>query len=189
MTPYEAFQLYTALRLHFTSSSYDYFKYQGKTRTDHRVFERRKDKYHFYKLSKHRDPQGLIVSNFAEGNGSWIGDLLTEEAGERYTNWLSRQQSLTYQFSSDLGRFDDNFVSHFKVKEGQHPDILVALKRGEISIETLAILNNLLNFFPIWDKKISDPVLWPNVRDRCLKYSPFIKYDKTKVKQILKDLL
>lgn len=189
MTPYECFQLYNALKLHFTSPSYDFFKYQGKTRSDHRVFEKRRDKYHFYKLSKHRDPQGLIVANLAQGTGSWVGDLLTEEAGERYTNYVARQQSLTYTIKSELERLGDGFKSAFKVREGQHPPLLVAYRRGELSIETLTILNNLLNFFPIWDKKISDPVLWPNVRDRCLKYSPFIKYDKTKVKQILRDLL
>lgn len=189
MTPYESYQLYNALKLHFTSPSYDYFKYQGKTRSDHRAFEVRRDKYQFYKLSKHRDPQGLIVSNFIAGAGNWIGDLFTDEAGERYNGWLSRQQSITYRFQSDMERLEDDFKSHFRVKAGQHPSLLVFVKRGDISIETLAILNNLLTFFPVWDKKIEDPVLWPNIRDRCLKYSPFIKYDNTKIKKIVKDLI
>lgn len=189
MTPYESFQLFNALKLHFQSPSYDYFKYQGKTRSDIRSFEVRRDKHQFYKLSKHRDPQGLIIANFVQGAGSWIGDLFTEEAGQRYNDWLARQQSITYRFQSDLGKLEDDFKSHFRVKAGQHPSLLVLVKRGDVSIETLTILNNLLTFFPIWDKRIEDPVLWPNIRDRCLKYSSFIKYDKTKIKQIVKDLL
>lgn len=189
MTPYECFQLYNALKLHFTNPSYDYFKYQGKTRIDHRVFERRKDKYQFYKLSKHRDPQGLIVANFAAGSAGWIGDLLTEEANDRYTDWLGRQQSITYRFQSDMEKLADNLKSNFQVKEGQHPPLLVYVKRGVISIETLTILNELLSFFPTWDIKINDTVLWPNIRNRCLKYAPFITYDRVKIKQILKNLL
>ncbi len=45
---YEAFGLYQALKLHFTTDSYDYFKYGGKTNISVTEFENRKDNYHFY---------------------------------------------------------------------------------------------------------------------------------------------
>ncbi len=58
---YEAFGLYQALKLHFTTDSYDYFKYAGKTNISVTTFENRKDKYHFYKLSrKYSNKEDLI---------------------------------------------------------------------------------------------------------------------------------
>ena len=53
MSPFEAYKLYTAIKNHFTTESYDYFKYNGKVRASEHTFETRKDKYMFYKLSKH----------------------------------------------------------------------------------------------------------------------------------------
>ena len=52
MTGYEAFSLYNSLKLHFSQQTYDYFKYNGKSNISVNSFENRKDKYHFYKLSR-----------------------------------------------------------------------------------------------------------------------------------------
>ena len=52
MTGYEAFSLYESLKLHFTKESYDFFKYNGKTKVSVQSFENRKDKYHFYKIGR-----------------------------------------------------------------------------------------------------------------------------------------
>ena len=52
MTGYEAYCLYNSLKLHFNSDSYDYFRYNGKISSSIEAFENRKDKYHFYKLSR-----------------------------------------------------------------------------------------------------------------------------------------
>lgn len=188
MTPYEAYQLFLGIKMHFTQPSYDYIKYGGKVNATLDSFNRRRDKYHFAKLAKHREPATYLLAQFVSGEfAGWVGDLFTEEAERRYTDYVARVQSLTYNFQSDLRKFDDDFTSKFKVKGGQHPEALVMLRRGDISIETLTILNNLLNFFPIWDTRIEDTILWPSVRDRCLKYKPFLVYDKTKIKQLVRE--
>ena len=70
MTGYETYTLYNALKLHFTKESFDFFKYHGKTNVTSEQFENRKDKYHFYKLSRKitdRDEMILfLVYNFIE---------------------------------------------------------------------------------------------------------------------------
>ena len=58
-TGFAAFALYNALKLHFTSESYDYFKYNGKTNVSPQSFMTRKDKYQFYKLSRKYNPEEL----------------------------------------------------------------------------------------------------------------------------------
>lgn len=189
MNPFEAYQLYSALKLHFTTP-YDYFKYNGKTNVTFDAFNRRRDKFQYNKLSKQRDPQGFIVANFiSDCPPKWIGDLNTDEANERYVQFLARTQSLTYRFDTEVRGLSRPLVSGFKTKNGQFPEVLVKFRHGDISIETLTILNNHLNVFPIWDKKINDTILWPSMRDRCLNYQPFLKYDVGKIKGILADVM
>lgn len=190
MTPFEAYKLFLAVKMHFTQPNYDFFKYNGKVNATLDSFNRRRDKYHFAKLAKHKDALGYLVAQYTAGNFTgWAGDLFTEEAELSYTYYLGRRQSLTYLFQTDLGKLEEGFVSKFKVKDGQHPEALVLFRRGGISIETFTILNDLLNFFQLWDTRIDDTVIWPSIRERCLKYRPFLHYDKAKIKSILRPLI
>ena len=188
MTPYEAYQMFLGIKMHFTQPSYDYFRYNGRVNATIDSFNRRRDKYQFAKLGRHKDPYHYLIAQYSSGNFTgWVGDLFTEEAEREYRAYLARRQSLTYNFKSDLGIIGENFVSKFKVKDGQHPEALVMFRRGDISIETLAILNKLLKFFPFWDTRIDDTIIWPSTRDRVIKYTPFIEYDKVKIKSLIQD--
>jgi len=57
--------------------------------------------------------------------------------------------------------------------------------QDEISIETICILNDIMNFFPAWKKKIDDDIIWPEFANKCLKYTPFINYDKDKFTKLI----
>ena len=190
MTPYEAYKLFLAVKMHFTQPNYDFFKYNGKVNANLDAFNRRRDKYHFAKLAKHKDPMGYLVAQYTAGNFTgWAGDLFVEETERIYTQYLARQQSITYNFQTDLEKLEEGFISKFKVKDGQHPEALVMYRRGNITIETFTILNNQLHFFQLWDIRIDDTVLWPSIRERCLKYRPFLHYDTVKIKSILRPLM
>ena len=66
-TGYAAYVMFQSLKLHFSSESYDYIKYHGKTNTKKEVFEKRKDKYTFYKISRKynlEDMKDFYISNF-----------------------------------------------------------------------------------------------------------------------------
>ena len=190
MTPFEAYKLFLAVKMHFTQPTYDFFKYNGKVNAQLDAFNRRRDKYHFAKLAKHKDALGYLVAQYTAGNFTgWAGDLFTEDSEWIYTQYLARQQSITYNFQSDLQKLEEGFISKFKVKDGQHPEALVMFRRGNITIETFTILNDILHFFQLWDTRIDDTVLWPSIRERCLKYRPFIHYDKAKIKSIIRPLI
>jgi hypothetical protein len=74
-----------------------------------------------------------------------------------------------------------------KVTPGKHPKLLSETMSGTTTIETMVILNNIMNFFPMWNKKIDDDIIWPNFRLKCEKYTPFVTFDKVKFKSILKE--
>lgn len=187
MTPFESYKTFLAVKSHFTTDSYDYVKYNGKVNASSTSFETRKDKYQFYKLSKHKNPLQYLVANFVDGDLKWIGDLFDDKSEKVYADWLKRQQSLTYIFEQDLNKLLTNFDDNVIVKNGQHPYLLKQYLRREISIETIIILNDILGFFGHWNKKIEDGVLWPSIYKKLSKYKPFFHYDMFKCRKILKD--
>jgi len=195
MTGYEAFSLYESLKLHFNKDSYDFFKYNGKTNVTVTSFENRKDKYHFYKLSrKYSDKQELtdfIVANLMVSERLWVGDLLCEDAEVRYRARKKTLQSLSYVFENDCRTLFEgqNPNDILKVSDGDYPVLLRKAVRNEIAIETVCMLNKILNFVPKWDKQITDTIRWPDYRKKLLKYASFLPQDTVKYKLILKKVL
>lgn len=187
MTPFEAFQEYLALKQHFSSDSYDYIKYGGKVSAKQDTFEKRRDKYQFYKLSKKIDVSGYLVANFIHNHKLWVGDLNSKSCEDTYSKWKSRQESLSYKFKTDLEKLDDDFNSNFKIIDGQYPPIIRKYQFDEISLETLVILNKIVNFLPHWNDKISDTIVWPELKKRIEKYTPFVSFDEKKFKEITKN--
>jgi hypothetical protein len=196
ITGYECFNLYQALKLHFSSDSYDFFKYSGKKRTSVNSFESRKDKYYFYKLSRRLPNQEelilFLVSNFLENEECWIGNLLTEESEIIYRKRQKVLQSLSYIFENDCIKIFESVENPNEVlicKNGEYPKLLTMVLRNEIQLETFCILNKLLNFFPTWQNKITDTVRWPSFKRKVEKYAAFIQYDVIKYKIILRKVI
>lgn len=186
------YMMYTALRLHFTSDSYDYFKYNGKTNTTKESFLTHKNKYFFYKLSRKysfEEARAFFVANFMKEDVKWVGELLTEEAEENYLEWQKRVQSLTYQFENDVQYLFDRYSPEelLKVPKDGNPILLDELLRKKVCIETIIVMNGILKFLPTWKKKIEDDIIWPTWYKKIVKYEPFLDYDKQKYKNILKE--
>lgn len=193
-TGFAAFALYNALKTHFTSTSYDFFKYNGKTNVSKETFLKRKDKYSFYKLSRKyslEELRNFYLANFIYGDSTWVGEMTGPDGEVAYKKWQKTNQSLTYVFENDiLGLVgNDTPDAMLKVNDGQHPVLLREVMSGNITVETLAILNDIMNFFPMWNRKIDDDIIWPNWRLKVEKYTPFIHYDKVKFKNILKEVV
>jgi hypothetical protein len=196
ITGYEAFGIFQALKLHFTSDSYDFFKYNGKSKVSVDAFENRKDKYHFYKLSRrltNRDELIMfIVANFVQNENIWVGDLLTEESETIYRQRQKVIQSLSYIFENDCRKlFDgiDNPNEFLKVTNGEYPVLMTKTLQRDIEIETLCIINKILGFMPNWNNKIEDTIRWPLFYRKVIKFSEFLPKDVTKFKMILKKVI
>jgi hypothetical protein len=179
--------MYVALKNHFTSPTYDYFRYNGKTRASIKTYEARKDKYFFEKLGRKRNVEEFILANIIEqGATVWVGDLANEQQSEdNYRKWVKRQQSMTYAFTNELDKLDPTYDKNIIVVDGQHPPLLKHVVQHEVSLETLIVLNDLVSFYRHWNKKIEDQIIWPSIYQKCKKYKPFLKYDKDKLKSIV----
>lgn len=187
MTPYECYVDYLALKRHFTTNSYDYFKYNGKVRVKIDAFEKRKDKFFFEKLSKHRDPHGVILANILKSKDIWIKELVSDKAQENYNLWIKKTQSITKHVESELWLLDDNFDSNFKVVSGNHPPLLKLFLSDKLSLESLIILTTISGCIPHWCKNMKDDFIWDDVNKKIIKTKPFIHYDVEKIKKICLD--
>lgn len=195
MTGYETYVLYNALKLHFTQDSYDFFKYQGKSRATVDSFEKRKDKYLFHKLSRKYNSQDemaqFLIANFVEDPNIWVGQLLQEESEQIYQNQQKVLQSLSYVFENECRELFESVKNPNELLKtnGDYPVLLTKTLRKEVHFETLCILNKILNFVPVWDKKIIDTIRWPDFKKRMIKFTTFLPSDVIKYKLILKKVL
>ena len=188
MSAFECYKEYLALKNHFTKPNYDYFRYNGKLKTNSDSFNNRKDKLFFQKLAKHPDVHNFLIANLSDNEKYWIRELAySEEAENRYKQWLKRQQSLTYVFKQQLGKLDSDFNQNFIVKDNEHPLLLKLFLGNDIDLETLCILLDLTGAKNHWDSKMKYDMIYDSVKLKIEKYTPFIKYDKEKMKKIVLD--
>ena len=194
VTPYETYQTYLSMKSHFTNPKYDFFKYGGKSRATVSSFNKRKDKYWFEKTSRKYSDQEILdflLSNFITANNPqnlWIGEIIN--SGERnYSEWMKRQQSLTYLFKEQLEELlsEKKLDEVFDCSKG-HPPILKKYLGGDLSLETLIILEKIFFFVKKFDKTIKDPV-WETVSLKVKKYIPFININMVYYKKILREIV
>ena len=194
VTPFETYRTYLSLKSHFTNPKYDFFKYGGKSRATISSFNKRKDKYWFEKTSREYSDQEVIdflLSNFVNATNPqnlWIGEIIN--SGERtYAEWKMRQQSLTYMFTEQSENLlsENDLETVFNCSKG-HPIVLKKYLGGEISLETLSILEKVFSFKGKFDKKLKDPV-WETVSMKLKKYLPFLNINVFQFKKILRDIL
>jgi hypothetical protein len=186
MTDFDAYKTYLAIKQHFNRKGYDYFKYNGKVNAKESSFNTRKDKIFFSKLKKKKDLEGFLVANFIHYKYSWVKTLILPEAHKVYDEWIKRQQSISYIFKQEIATLPDDLNLLLEINDG-HPTLLQMHLANDICLETLIIMDKCMDFFQYWDSFIEEQFIWPEIRERCDNYAPFMKYDLEKCKQILKD--
>lgn len=189
MTPFSAYCRYVAIKNHFTNRTYDCHKYNFKVRASKPAFEKRNDKMFFYKIVKHPDLDGLLVSLFIRNPEVWIGDIVHgyAEAEELYREWKKRTQSLRYTFIEDLKKMD--IKTDLKTPSNQYPPALLRMLRGEISVETVLILTEITGALDRWSKKLSGDIIYDRYELILKKYRSFLSYDKKEFKILLRNHL
>ena len=194
VTPFETYHAYLSMKSHFTNPKYDYHKYGGKSRATMAAFNKRKDKYWFEKTSrKYSDEEvvNFLLANFVSTDNPqnlWIGEIIN--SGERnYSQWMKRKQSLTYLFKEQTEKLisEKGLEQVFDCSKG-HPPLLKKYLGGEISLETLTILEKVFSFVKNFDKKLDDPV-WESVSLKIKKYNPFLNINVFQYKKVLRELI
>ena len=193
MTPIDVYKTYLAFKNHFTKVSYNYFKYSGKSRASVEAYNNRKDRYFFERMSRKKTDEEIkefFLANFIECDDPdrlWIGEII-QTGSDSHSSWLKRFQGLTYLFKTEVEVFvhKETFQELFTIKGQSHPEILKKYLQGALSIETMVILDMILDYVKDFDVKLNDPV-WETVSFKIKKYKPFLNIDVDKYKTILKE--
>ena len=195
---FEVFKLYLAVKLHFTTDTYDYEEYGGKVNCKLETFTKRNDRYFFHKLSKRyneRDILDYFVANFTLNSNKWIGNLIQNDGRDIYLDFKKRKESFGYHFRSDLVAISNDFTNRglsfddgFLCSGGQHPRLLRLLIQKRASFQTIVALNHFLSFTKNWDKEITENVVWPKISSTIAKLKPFVKFNTTECKLIMKEV-
>tara|TARA_R100000734_G_C3284589_1_gene77542 strand:+ start:274 stop:852 length:579 start_codon:yes stop_codon:yes gene_type:complete len=188
---YEAYKKYLGIKLHFTKDEYDFFKYNGETNAKFETFIQRNDKYFFVKVARKYGDNivDYFVSNFVHNKSPYIKDMNNEV----YLDRQKRIDGLTYYFERDIEQLmrksEQNFNKIFKVNNGQHPILVKTYLAKRISLETLCILDSLLNYTKNFSNQIKENIIWPTLNRKIKKYGPFLTYNKERMKLNLKKML
>ena len=189
---YGAYMLFVALRTHFDKSNYDFFQMNGKLRVSKESYYKRNDRKFFEKVAKEYSAEALrdfYIANILEDR-IYITELLDEKAEDAYNDYTRRRQSLSYIYTNELGRiFDDDLKKPFIVSDSAYPRIVLLFLRREVSIESMVILDDLTGFTRKFNKHYEDDIIWFNISKKMSKYRPFLKYDKDKMRKILKEII
>ncbi len=189
MEAYDVYRLYMAMKLHFTTDSYDISKSKGLVKDCRNSFMKRKDILAFRKLGEKYSKKEIIdflVANFTRGDR--YGGVFDRGAEEAYEKWKNRRDKLSYIFTQDVSLIlleaEKNNEDPFITTGGQHPLIVRLYLGGKICIETLIILDKLFNVRYSNDTILQHDFVWKEVSLLISKYRIFVKIDKEKYLQI-----
>ena len=188
MQPIDVYQMYCAMKAHFSKSSYNFIKYGGKTKVSRDSFWKRNDRYFFVKISKkynNDEIKDYLLSNFIQNRNGYIANF----NDQNYENWLDRRMMFYNIFQQELKPFVNNFEPLFEVKDGNHPTLLKEYLGKRVSLETIVILDELVDFSKKWDEQLGDDVVWPDIKNLMKNYKGFLTIDKNKYRMKLLSLI
>ena len=178
MEPIDVYLMYCAMKAHFGKTDYNFIKYGGKSRVSRNSFFKRKDRYFFVKLSKkyktENEIRNYFVSNFMMEQRGYVANF----NDENYEKWQNRQNNFHDIFTNEIQPMIQDFNSLFEIKKSEHPKLMKEYLGKRISLETLIILDELVEYSKKWNEHLKDDLLWPDLKKLMNNYKWFLTFDK-----------
>ena len=178
MQPIDVYLMYCAMKAHFGKTNYNFIKYGGKSRVSRNSFFKRKDRYFFVKLSKkyktENEIRNYFVANFMMEQRGYVANF----NDENYEKWQNRQNNFHDIFTNEIQPMIQDFNSLFEIKKSEHPKLMKEYLGKRISLETLIILDELVEYSKKWNEHLKDDLLWPDLKKLMNNYKWFLTFDK-----------
>ena len=188
MQAVDVYLMYCALKAHF-QGDYDYHKFSGKTKTKRESYYKRKDRFFFAKTAvKYEDTEVLnyFVSNFIHNRSGYIANF----TDKNYETWMNKRAMFYEIFSQEMQPFVKNFEPLFECESGQHPTLLKEYMGKRISLETMIVLDDLVEYSKKWKKELEwDDFVWPDVKKLMNNYKGFLTINTDKYRMKLLKLI
>ena len=182
MEPIDVYLMYCAMKAHFSKNDYDFVDYKGKTKIKRESFYKRKDRSFFAKLSRkyktEEEIKNYFISNFIKDKKGYIANF----NDEIYNSWKLKRQGFFDLFELEMKPLVESFEDLFVVENKQHPKLMKEFLGGRISLETLIIIDELVNFDPNWNRELEDDIIWLDLRNLMDNYERFLTIDREQYK-------
>ncbi|SVB24998.1 uncharacterized protein METZ01_LOCUS177852 [marine metagenome] len=191
--------------LHFTGS-YDYFKYFGNATwgtiaSMEKYFAKFEHQTGFSwqrgfftslgkKMTKEHDLIYYYLSQLTRGKNyptEFLDDYYDEYRikMESFSLHLQRNMKVVVEYMKE---YDLKFNELFECDGINHPPILKLLLGEDISLETFTVLDIILGFTKILDKKLIDPI-WRDQKTLCYNYKPFLEVNVDEKRRLIRKVL
>lgn len=202
---FRAWKTYHGMYLHFTGS-YDYFKYFGNATwgtivSMEKYFAKFEHQTGFSwqrgfftslgkKMTKEHDLIYYYLSQLTRGKmhpTEFLDDYYDEYRikMESFTLHLQRNMKVVVEYMKE---YDLKFNELFECDGINHPPILKLLLGEDISLETFTVLDIILGFTKILDKKLIDPI-WRDQKTLCYNYKPFLEVNVDEKRRLIRKVL
>ena len=189
MEPIDVYMMYCAMKAHFGKGNYDFIDYKGKTKITRNSFYKRKDRYYFVKLSRKYDTEeevkNYLISNFIKDKKGYIANF----NDENYESWKLKRQGFFSMFLVEMKPLVDAFENLFAVENKQHPKLMKEFLGGRVSLETMIILNELVDYRHAWTLELKNDIIWPDLNKMMNKYKRFLTIDTERYRILLLKLI
>jgi len=202
---FRAWKTYHGMYLHFTGS-YDYFKYFGNATwgtiaSMEKYFAKHEHQTGFSwqrgffaslgkKMTKEHDLIYYYLSQLTRGKNyptEFLDDYYDEYRikMESFSLHLQRNMKVVVEY---MNEYDLEFNELFVCRGINHPPILKLLLGEDISLETFTVLDIILGFTKILDKKLIDPI-WRDQKTLCYNYKPFLEVNVDEKRRLIRKVL
>lgn len=178
MSPYQAYKLYLATKLHFTSPEYDVFKTNGAVRAiSEEKFQADKRYQTFKKFSeKYKNPKDIIdvfVSTFAYGKNVFN----VKEVEDAYKLWRKHKEMMTQLILDDIDVLESLNTPLKEIVNGSPSPLIKQVASKKINIETATAINRKYHCVGLGENNFTHPTLGIIVN----KLDGFIRFNEEKV--------
>ena len=178
MEPIDVYIMYCAMKAHFSRKDYNFNKYGGKTKVSRDSFFKRKDRHFFVKLSRKYNTtieiKNYFISNFIKDKRGYIANF----SDENYKSWLLKRSGFFEQFVMELSPYIKEFQPLFEVEGNNHPKLLKEFLGSRVSLETMIVLDELVEYGKNWDKLLEGDIIWIDLKKLMENYKGFLTINK-----------
>jgi hypothetical protein len=177
---YNAYTTYVAVKMHFTSKKYNYFRHKG-SKISEGALRKNNDRYWFMKLQDKYSEDDLLSFFLAQYTANhmhnyWVGDSFGDKCQELYHDYQKRMGQFTRFVNQDIADLYNtyNHDEIYKVSSG-YPKIITSYLAGKISLETLIVLDELNGW--VGESEALVGLVGEPLLNKIEKYRPFLNYN------------
>jgi len=194
--------MYLAMKQHFSNPNFDFFQYNGQVKAKESTYQQRNDFWFFETIAKKlssEEVQDFLLASFIYSKDPtkiWIGDI-KRSGGDRWMALQKQRQSMSYTVEQDLGTVVEHleakgysFNDLFATLGSNHPPLLKLHVKGDVSLETMIVLDDLVQYSKKWKKELEwDDFVWPDVKKLMNNYKGFLTINTDKYRMKLLKLI